>query len=123
MPAVFWPRWKNEMIDLAESHLATIRSILREYAPDCEVRAFGSRVTGGARPYSDLDLAIIGGAPLGIERLGLLKEAFEESDLPIRVDVIDWRDTSESFRALVEPDCVTLIEATPRKRAVSAKDE
>lgn len=100
------------MIDLAENHLATIRRIMREYAPDCEVRAFGSRVTGGARPYSDLDLAIIGDAPLGLVSLGLIKEAFEESDLPIRVDVIDWHDTSESFRKIIESDCVPLAEST-----------
>ena len=102
------------MIDLGESHLATIRRIMREYAPDCEVCAFGSRVTGGARPYSDLDLAIIGGAPLGIERLGLLKEALEESDLPIRVDVIDWHETSDSFRKIVERECVVLVEPVAR---------
>ncbi len=100
------------MINLSESHLATIRRIMREYAPDCEVRAFGSRVTGGARAYSDLDLAIIGDAPLGIVRLGLLREAFEESDLPIRVDVIDWHDTSESFRKIIESNCVRLAEST-----------
>ena len=100
------------MIDLAESHLATIRRIMREYAPGCEVRAFGSRVTGGARPYSDLDLAIVGDAPLGLVSLGLIKEAFEESDLPIRVDVIDWHDTSESFRKVIESSCVPLAEST-----------
>ena len=85
---------------------------MREYAPDCEVRAFGSRVTGGARPYSDLDLAIIGEAPLGLVSLGLIKEAFEESDLPIRVDVIDWHDTSESFRKIIESNCVPLADST-----------
>lgn len=106
------------MIDLAESHLATIRRILREYAPDCEVRAFGSRVTGGARPYSDLDLAIMGGAPLGIARLGSLREAFEESDLPIRVDVIDWHETSESFRHIIEHDCVILVERQVQDRII-----
>ena len=100
------------MINLSERHLATIRRIMREYAPDCEVRAFGSRVTGGARPYSDLDLAIIGDAPLGLVSLGLIKEAFEESDLPIRVDVIDWHDTSESFRKIIESNCVPLAEST-----------
>lgn len=100
------------MINISDSHLATIRRIMREYAPDCEVRAFGSRVTGGARAYSDLDLAIIGDTPLGIARLGLLKEAFEESDLPIRVDVIDWHDTSESFKQIIEGSYVALIVST-----------
>ena len=100
------------MIDLAPHHLDTVRAILREHAPDCEVRAFGSRVTGGARRYSDLDLAVIGDEPLGLIPLGLLREAFEESDLPIRVDVIDWHDTSESFRKIIESNCVPLAEST-----------
>ena len=71
--------------------------------------AFGSRVTGGARQYSDLDLAVIGDEPLGLIPLGLLREAVEESDLPIRVDVIDWHDTSDSFKNAIEPSCVTLL--------------
>ena len=100
------------MIDLAPQHLDTIRAILREYAPGCEVRAFGSRVTGDARRYSDLDLAIIGDEPLGLVPLGLLKEAFEESDLPIRVDVIDWHDSSDNFREMIERECAALVPAT-----------
>ena len=103
------------MIDLAPQHIATVRAILRECAPGCEVRAFGSRVTGGARRYSDLDLAVIGDAPLGLIPLGLLQEAFEESDLPIRVDVIDWHDTSAGFKRIIEGDCVTLLNPEPAK--------
>ena len=47
------------MIDLPPQHLETIRAILRRYLPECEVRAFGSRVTGPAKSYSDLDLAVV----------------------------------------------------------------
>ena len=110
MPAVCSPLWKNAMIDLEARHLATVRRILRARVPGCEVRAFGSRVTGGARSYSDLDLVLVGDGPLGLAPLGLLEEAFQESDLPIRVDVIDWHDTSENFKRIIESDCVTLVE-------------
>jgi len=44
------------MIDLTPLQCQTIQDILQRLVPDCEVRAFGSRVRGAAKPYSDLDL-------------------------------------------------------------------
>ena len=32
----------------------------------------------------------------------LLREAFEESDLPFRVDIVDYNTVSEAFRAIIE---------------------
>ena len=90
------------MIDLNPNHLETVRRILAEQVPDCEVRAFGSRVTWTAKDYSDLDLAIVGARALDSDRLRLLKEAFEESDLPFRVDVLDWHGISDRFRRVIE---------------------
>ena len=71
------PRW-----------LAMVREILQRHAPHREVRAFGSRVVGGNRPFSDLDLAIGGDAPVDGATLVGLRDALEESDLPINVDVV-----------------------------------
>ena len=73
-----------------------------EYVGDCEVRAFGSRVDGSAKDYSDLDVAVV--APNKIKRRTkmLLREAFEESDLPFRVDVIDYNGASDEFRAIID---------------------
>lgn len=86
------------MIDLSTQHLAEVRAILDRHGPGCEVRVFGSRVRGNATPHSDLDLAIVGELPLGLDRIGLLREAFMESTLPIRVDLLDWNAIPESFR-------------------------
>ncbi len=74
---------------LEPRHTAEILAILAERAPGATVVAFGSRVTGGARPWSDLDLAVFGDAPLTLRALGRLRDAFEESTLPFRVDVCD----------------------------------
>ena len=90
------------MIDLAPHHLETVRRILTSSVPDYEVRAFGSRVSNAAKPYSDLDLVIVGQAALGADELRLLREEFENSDLPIRVDVVDWNTISASFREVIE---------------------
>jgi predicted nucleotidyltransferase len=90
------------MIDVAEQHLETIKRILAKYAGDCEVRAFGSRISGTAREYSDLDVAIIGKNKIKRRVKMLLREAFEESDLPFRVDVIDYIAISDAFRAIID---------------------
>ena len=96
------------MIDLNPNHLGTVKAILAEHASECEVRAFGSRATWTAKDYSDLDLAIVGSGPLARTSLEHLKEAFEESDLPMRVDVLDWHSVSDSFRKVIEQEYVVL---------------
>lgn len=90
------------MIDVSPHHFQIIKKILKKHVPGCEVRAFGSRVTQTAKSYSDLDLAIIGKDELLAKTLFALKEDFEESDLPFRVDVLDWRAISDDFRKVIE---------------------
>jgi type I restriction enzyme S subunit len=86
-------------IDLEPRLLHQIKMILREYVPECEVWAFGSRVgSPTAKRFSDLDLAVISSEALPTRRLALLANAFEESDLPIKVDVVDWQSTSPALR-------------------------
>lgn len=89
------------MINLEPHSLETIQAILARHVPDAEVLVFGSRVKGNAKSYSDLDLAIRGDKKLSIRQLGTLREAFEESDLPIRVDVVDWHTTSPEFQNII----------------------
>ena len=98
------------MIDLSPTHLKTVRQILAEHVPACEVRAFGSRVTQSAKTYSDLDLAVVGATALDRHTLARLKEAFEDSDLPIRVDVLDWQEISPSFREIIAKEYAVLQE-------------
>ena len=107
------------MIDLDPSHLETVKGILAEHVPGCEVRAFGSRATWTAKDYSDLDLAIAGEKPLDRGTLGRIKEAFEESDLPMRVDVLDWHAISERFRDVIEQGCVVIQEKEVKQAADS----
>ena len=92
------------MIDMKPEQLLEVREILEEYVPGWEVRAFGSRVTGRAKPWSDLDLAIVGPEPMGLRKWGRLVEAFQESTLPFRVDVLDWHDVSPPFQAIIDKE-------------------
>ncbi len=40
--------------------------------------------------------------------LSALDSAFEESDLPYTVDLVDWATTSETFKKIIERDRVAL---------------
>jgi uncharacterized protein len=91
------------LIELSSTAEQRVTEILNRYVPEYEVWAFGSRVkgTGTTRKYSDLDLALITDRPLELSRLAELREAFFESDLPFKVDIIDWATTGEEFREII----------------------
>jgi len=94
------------MIDIAPDHLKMVETILSEFVPDCEVRAFGSRCNGTARKYSDLDLCICGSEKLDWKLLANLKDALMESDLPFRVDLLDYHAMPEHFRKNIDSGVV-----------------
>lgn len=98
-----------EGLVIEAADLAVVRSILTRHVPDREVWAFGSRTTGKSRPYSDLDLCILGERPLDQAVMAALAEDFSESDLPYKIDLVDWARTSSSFRALIEHGKIVLL--------------
>jgi len=99
-------------LDISPEHQAIVRAILAQHLPPgVSVSVFGSRATGKARRYSDLDLALQGDAPLPFSLLADLAEAFDESDLPWKVDLLDWASVNEAFRRIIDQDRVMLIAA------------
>lgn len=90
------------MIDVREDHLKIVLDILNKFVPSCEVRIFGSRYKWTAKDYSDLDLAIVCKEKIDWKLLADIKEAFQESELPYRVDVLDWNSISEEFKKVIE---------------------
>ncbi len=101
-------------VDLQPEHLAIVRDILRRRVPEREVAAFGSRATRTARQYSDLDLAVLGEEPISPSVSAALTDDFVESDLPFKVDVIDWARLKESFRDIIRRDLVVVQEPLGR---------
>ena len=85
-----------------------VLDILRDLAPEIEVRAFGSRVAWSARETSDLDLALMTDEQLPTSRMADLREAFSESDLPFKVDLLDWASVAENFRKIIEREYVVV---------------
>ena len=88
-------------LDIAPEHLAIVQAVLKKNVPQRIVWAFGSRVKGTAKPYSDLDLAVVGDTPLSWVELAGLADDFSNSDLPWKVDIVDWANTSEEFRQII----------------------
>lgn len=99
---------ETPLIDIRPDHWEIVQRILQEHVPNLEVWAFGSRAKWNAKAFSDLDLAIITDEPLPIDTSAALNEAFSESDLPWKVDVVDWASVGDGFKQVIERDKVVL---------------
>ena len=98
-------------LSILPAHLTMVRAILTTHVPTHEVWAFGSRVNGSAKESSDLDLVVIGEKPLSIAVHANLVDDFSESDLPYKVDVIDWATTDAAFRQSIQRSSVVVQRA------------
>lgn len=103
-------------IQVTPAEWRIVQALLQKYLPGYPVCAFGSRARGQPKPFSDLDLAIMTEQPLPLDCLAELREAFSESDLPWKVDLVDWARTPETFRAHIRPQLVLLQQAQPKRR-------
>ena len=99
-------------LDLSADHKQLVLNILRaDLPPAAKAWVFGSRVTGRSRRYSDLDLAIDAGRRLTLDEMARLSEAFSDSDLPYRVDLIDWQNIDDVWRQAIAGERVALTDA------------
>ena len=57
-----------------------------------------------------LALAIDAGRRLTLDEIAGLAGAFSESDLPYRVDLVDWHDINDHWRQAILADRVALTE-------------
>lgn len=102
------PELNLDHLRISEHELETVRGVLESEVSGISVIAFGSRVTGKSRPYSDLDLAIMSESPLGLSKIASIKDAFDRCDLVWPVDVVDWSTTSERFRKIINDSYVRI---------------
>lgn len=90
--------------NLNHDDIVQVKAILRQYAPELEVWAYGSRTNGNSHDASDLDLVLRNPADLQkpINNLAQIKQAFIDSDLPFLIDLMDWACLQESYREEIE---------------------
>jgi uncharacterized protein len=109
---------RASVADLPAQHRHIVLDILHAHLPHGSTAwVFGSRATGRARRYSDLDLAIDAARPLTLDEIAVLGEAFSDSDLPYRVDLVDWHNIDERWRQGIAAERMALSEAPqPREQ-------
>ncbi len=95
-------------LQLAPQEAELVRSILASEIPNAQVAVFGSRATGRARPYSDLDLLIITPPKLSWVQRAALMDAFEASPLPYRVDLVEAARLSSGYAQRIRQESVLL---------------
>ena len=93
-------KYKKQIIRLFERH-----------APDVEVWAYGSRVSGDCHSASDLDLVLRNESlnKIPVEKLSEIKTAFTESNIPFLVDLRDWARLPDSFKKEIKSAYVVLF--------------
>lgn len=87
---------------------ALVRRIVDAVLPGARVSVFGSRATGRARPHSDLDLLLHEPQQLTLAQRAELRDAFEASTLPFRVDLVAAGELAAGYRARVLGEAVAL---------------
>ena len=86
---------------LDAADLQLVKAILRKHIPKHRVWAFGSRALRDAndavKPHADLDL-LLDGQTLDVPQRADLREAFTESELPMRVDLVNIADLPAGWK-------------------------
>ena len=96
-------------LNLPRRYREQLEALLWEHAPDAEVWAYGSRVSGRSHEGSDLDLVLR--SPTlepGVDGYFDLLEAIEKSNIPILVQAHDWARLPESFHREIERSYVVV---------------
>lgn len=92
------------MLIMEPRHWIIVESILAKYPYN--IAAFGSRVKGNPKKFSDLDLCVMDHISDFV--LGNMQEDFEESDLPFLVDIVRWDRCSDNFKKKIQHDLLII---------------
>jgi len=68
---------------------------------------FGSRASGTAQKYSDIDIGVEG-EPVPLSILGQLHAEFEDSNLPYSVDIVDFSMVNTRFKQVAKESTLPL---------------
>lgn len=92
------------MLVLEAEQLAQVLAILDAHLPgNVQVGVFGSRLEPErVKPMSDLDLVLEAAEPLSLSLLAELREAFDESVLPFKVNLLDRCCVDPAFGRIID---------------------
>ena len=110
----------DRAIDITPGQRNTVLALLKRYLPHTTAWVYGSRAKWTARPQSDLDLVVFA-TPEQHGRVSDLREEFEGSNLPFRVDLFVWDAVPEQFRKHIEAEHEVLV-ATDQDGGITASE-
>ncbi len=93
---------------MTPDQIATILKIIHLRLPKVTVYAYGSRVNGKPRKYSDLDIALDDGRKIGLSVILQLKESLSETNIPFSIDIIDYHSIGPTFKRIVDNEKIIL---------------
>lgn len=80
--------------------------IITRYVPDARIILYGSRARGDAKSGSDIDIAIDNKVPLDEHIITKLYCDFDESNIPVKFDIVDLCKANKEFRDNILQDGV-----------------
>lgn len=86
---------------IAQQDKEIILAIIQGVFSESKVYLFGSRAEGKHDVGSDIDIAVDIGAPIDSQKIYLIKEKLEETNIPQRVDVVDLYSASDLLKEQV----------------------
>ena len=101
-------------IDITAAERSTVLTLLERHLPGTTAWVYGFRAKWTSTPQSDLHLVVFS-APEQRRQVGDLREAFDESNLPFRVDLFVWDEVSDSFRRRIEVEHVAFARTRHRQ--------
>jgi predicted nucleotidyltransferase len=105
-----------EQITVSVRHLSYLLEQLKLYIPDATVWAFGSRVKGSNRTSSDLDLAVLCDKETAKKQLPKLNEVFIESNIPFKVQLLDFNRLPVNMQENIKEKYVILYHSDERNK-------
>lgn len=84
------------------SGLNKVKQILEKYFDDldCDLFCFGSQATQKQTKKSDYDIGYFTDEHLSPTQRENLREDLENLDIPVKVDLINFKEVSEDFKAM-----------------------
>lgn len=88
--------------------MLTLSELLGPMTEHYRLSIFGSRARGTYVASSDIDILAEGGTAIPLTLLARVETDLSESDLPVKVDLVDARRASAEFLASIAADLVRL---------------
>ncbi len=93
---------------IGKEYLSAVKEVVITFLKDEKVKIilFGSRARGNNQRCSDVDIGIIPAGKFHEERITLLKEKIENTNIPYKVEIVNLSEVSEEFKREAMKDAI-----------------